>query len=80
MRPNGLWLLTPTSTHPALSQATTEMGNPFYARQSYLAQEIAWGGQFEEVIAKPAAGEDAPRYRVQLDRCAGWASAGVWVR
>lgn len=45
-------------------------GNPFYARQSYLAQEIAWGGQFLEIIKTPAAGEEAPRYRADLDRCA----------
>jgi hypothetical protein len=47
------------------------MGNPFLARQSYLAQEISWGCQFHEIIRKPAAGEEEPRYGVQLDRWVG---------
>ncbi|KAL4443440.1 hypothetical protein ABPG75_011177 [Micractinium tetrahymenae] len=49
-------------------EATTEAGNPFFARQSYLAQEINWGCKFEEIIMPPRAEEEAPRYRIDLDR------------
>jgi hypothetical protein len=45
-----------------------QMGNPFFARQSYLAQEIHWGCQFAEVIGQPAAERDGPRYSVDLDQ------------
>ena len=34
-------------------EGTTEMGNPFMARQSYLPSEILWGHQFCSIIRKP---------------------------
>ncbi|KAL4429159.1 hypothetical protein ABPG77_010138, partial [Micractinium sp. CCAP 211/92] len=49
-------------------EATTEAGNPFFARQSYLAQEIHWGCKFEEIIVPPHAEVESPRYCIDLDR------------
>ena len=34
-------------------EGTTEMGNPFMARQSYLPSEIRWGYQFVRCIHRP---------------------------
>ncbi|KAL4858599.1 G protein-activated inward rectifier potassium channel 4 [Chlorella vulgaris] len=48
-------------------EATTEMGNPFFARQSYLAQEINWSCHFAEIIRPPQAGMEKPRYSVDLN-------------
>lgn len=38
-------------------EGTTEMGNPFMARQSYLPTEIHWGHSFVPIIFPPPAGQ-----------------------
>lgn len=43
-------------------EGTTEMGNPFMARQSYLSTEIRWGYQFVRCIHRPHNGDT--HYRV----------------
>jgi hypothetical protein len=45
-----------------------QMGNPFFARQSYLAQEINWSCHFAEIIRPPQAGMEKPRYSVDLNQ------------
>lgn len=48
-------------------EGTTEFGNPFMVRRSYLPTEIAWGHKFKEVIQRPfAAGET--RFMVNLQQ------------
>ena len=48
-------------------EGTTEMGNPFMARRSYIPEEIYWGHQFKNVVVRP---EDASSgyYEVNLDQ------------
>ena len=46
-------------------EGTTEMGNPFMARRSYIPQEILWGFQFQNVVKQPATAEDP--YEVNLN-------------
>ena len=48
-------------------EGTTEMGNPFMARQSYLPSEIRWGYQFVRCIHRPH-GENT-RYTVDIAKC-----------
>lgn len=48
-------------------EGTTEFGNPFMARQSYLASEIHWGYRFVPIIMHPAPGDT--HYTVDLARC-----------
>lgn len=38
-------------------EGTTEMGNPFMARQSYLPTEIHWGHTFVPIIDLPPPGQ-----------------------
>lgn len=45
-----------------------QTGNPFFARQSYLAQEINWSCHFEEIIRQPGPFEERPRYSVDLNQ------------
>ncbi|GAB4816589.1 hypothetical protein N2152v2_003635 [Parachlorella kessleri] len=45
-------------------EGTTEFGNPFMVRRSYLPTEIVWGHQFKQVIQKPWGGDT--RYAVNL--------------
>ena len=45
-------------------EGTTEMGNPFMARRSYLPDEIYWGHQFTNIIVNPDAHD---HYSVNLD-------------
>lgn len=47
-------------------EGTTEFGNPFMARQSYLMDEIMWGHQFNQIIYHPEP-EDT-RYRIDFSR------------
>ena len=47
-------------------EGTTEFGNPFMARQSYLMDEIMWGHQFNQIIYQPEP-EDT-RYRIDFSR------------
>jgi hypothetical protein len=84
--PLHLQMINTFLTHLHLRAASTlltvpllplQMGNPFLARQSYLAQEINWGCQFHEIICKPAVGEAEPHYGVQLDRWEGEWVGGV---
>ena len=49
-------------------EGTTEMGNPFMARQSYLPSEIRWGYQFVRCIHRPHG--TATRYIVDIAKCA----------
>lgn len=48
-------------------EGTTEFGNPFMARQSYLASEIHWGYRFVPIIMHPSPGDT--HYTVDLARC-----------
>ncbi|KAK9825397.1 hypothetical protein WJX81_000403 [Elliptochloris bilobata] len=47
-------------------EATTEFGNPFLTRQSYLPNEIHWGHQFAQMIHAPADG--GTNYIVDISR------------
>lgn len=47
-------------------EGTTEFGNPFMARRSYLPHEIHWGEQFCPIIMKPDPGARDKRYGVDL--------------
>jgi hypothetical protein len=49
-------------------EGTTEMGNPFMARQSYLPSEIRWGYQFVRCIHRPHG--SSTRYTVDIAKCA----------
>lgn len=48
-------------------EGTTEMGNPFMARRSYIPEEIYWGHQFKNVIVRPE-DSSAGFYEVNLDQ------------
>ncbi|KAL4517172.1 hypothetical protein Ndes2437B_g06780 [Nannochloris sp. 'desiccata'] len=50
-------------------EGTTEMGNPFMARRSYIPEEIYWGHQFKNVVIRPEEGasSSASFYEVNLD-------------
>ena len=56
-------------------EGTTEMGNPFMARQSYLPSEIRWGYQFVRCIHRPHG--TATRYTVDIAKCACRGQQGV---
>ena len=47
-------------------EGTTEFGNPFMARQSYLMDEVMWGHQFAQIIHKPEV--DESKYRIDFSR------------
>lgn len=47
-------------------EGTTEYGNPFMARQSYLPPEIHWGHQFAKIVVSSP--QDS-HYSVDLGRC-----------
>ena len=47
-------------------EGTTEFGNPFMARQSYLPTEIHWGHKFVSIMGPPPPGQT--RYRVDISR------------
>ena len=49
-------------------EGTTEMGNPFMVRQSYLPMEIHWGHSFVSIISKPEPGDT--HYYVDMTRSA----------
>lgn len=48
-------------------EGTTEFGNPFMARQSYLMDEVMWGHQFSQIIYKPDVNKT--RYRIDFSWC-----------
>lgn len=50
-------------------EGSTEFGNPFMARQSYLPDEVYWGYTFVNIVIKPEPGDS--RYKVDLRRCEG---------
>lgn len=45
-------------------EGTTEFGNPFMARQSYLMDEVMWGHQFSQIIYPPE--PERTKYRVDF--------------
>eukprot|EP00891_Asterochloris_glomerata_P004119 jgi/Astpho2/4119/fgenesh1_pg.00063_%23_104_t len=45
-------------------EGTTEFGNPFMARQSYLAAEVMWGHKFAPIIFHPE--PNGNRYRIDF--------------
>lgn len=47
-------------------EGTTEFGNPFMARQSYLPSEIHWGCEFKRIIVPPKPNDD--RYLVDVSQ------------
>ncbi len=47
-------------------EGTTEFGNPFMARQSYLPTEIHWGHKFVSIISVPPPGQTY--YKVDISR------------
>jgi hypothetical protein len=47
-------------------EGTTEFGNPFMARQSYLPTEIHWGHKFVGIMGPPAPGQT--RYMVDITK------------
>ncbi|KAL6773734.1 IRK1B [Auxenochlorella protothecoides x Auxenochlorella symbiontica] len=47
-------------------EGTTEFGNPFMARRSFVPTDIFWGYQFVDIIVRPAPGET--RYSIDLNR------------
>ncbi|KAK9916760.1 hypothetical protein WJX75_006642 [Coccomyxa subellipsoidea] len=47
-------------------EGTTEFGNPFMARQSYLPTEIHWGHKFVSIIGVPPPGQT--HYKVDISR------------
>lgn len=49
-------------------EGTTEFGNPFMARRSYLPTEIHWGHQFSQIVLKPEAGSDDTYYVIDLNK------------
>ena len=46
-------------------EGTTEMGNPFMARQSYLPSEVHWGYEFKRIIIPPKTNDT--RYTVDVE-------------
>jgi Inward rectifier potassium channel C-terminal domain len=48
-------------------EGTTEMGNPFMARRSYIPEEIYWGHQFLNVVVRPE-GTSSGHFEVNLDQ------------
>ena len=47
-------------------EGTTEFGNPFMARQSYLPTEIHWGHKFVSIMGPPPPGQTRyPRRHLQ---------------
>ncbi|PSC68160.1 E set domain-containing [Micractinium conductrix] len=49
-------------------EGTTEFGNPFMARRSYLPTEIHWGHQFAQIVLRPQAGLDDTHYIIDLNK------------
>ena len=47
-------------------EGTTEFGNPFMARQSYLPTEIHWGHKFISILQKPPPGHT--HYTVDISK------------
>uniref|UniRef100_A0A1D2A1X4 Uncharacterized protein n=1 Tax=Auxenochlorella protothecoides TaxID=3075 RepID=A0A1D2A1X4_AUXPR len=47
-------------------EGTTEFGNPFMARRSYLPHELHWGEQFLPIIMRPEGSETNKHYGVDL--------------
>ena len=47
-------------------EGTTEFGNPFMSRRSYLPHDVYWGYQFAPIIGRPL-GEDTG-YTISLEQ------------
>lgn len=47
-------------------EGTTEFGNPFMVRQSYLPHEIKWGHKFSQIKYQPEPGET--RYKIDFSK------------
>lgn len=47
-------------------EGSSEFGNPFMARRSFMPADIHWGRQFSDIIIKPDRGET--QYAVDLER------------
>ena len=45
-------------------EGTTEFGNDFMARQSYLPNELRWGHCFKDMMSHPAPG--TTQYRIDF--------------
>lgn len=60
------WLIQVNAEIVVTFEGTTEFGNPFMARQSYLMDEIMWGHQFAQIIYPPE--PDATKYRIDFSR------------
>ncbi len=58
-------------------EGTTEFGNPFMARQSYLPTEIHWGHKFVPILSKPPPGQT--RYQVDISRQASGCSMALFL-
>ncbi len=54
-------------------EGTTEFGNDFMARQSYLPNELRWGHCFKDMLSHPAPGTS--QYRIDFS---GWVHFSVW--
>ena len=58
-------------------EGTTEFGNDFMARQSYLPNELRWGHCFKDMLSHPAPGTS--QYTIDFS---GWVSVSImniWV-
>ena len=49
-------------------EGTSEAGNPFSRRQSFLADQLHWGGHFDEVVRRVFEPPHPPRVVVELER------------
>lgn len=49
-------------------EGTTEFGNPFMTRRSYLPTEIHWGHQFQQIVLKPTGEGEDPKYIIDLNK------------
>ena len=50
-------------------EGSTELGDMFMVRQSYLASQIHWGHTFCTIVSQAA--EGSTRHTVDLSRCMG---------
>ncbi len=46
-------------------EGTTEFGNPFMARRSYLPNDLYWGYQFMPIVCRPMGGDTG--YTINLE-------------
>eukprot|EP00887_Chlorella_sp_A99_P007248 scaffold2.g7248.t1 len=56
-------------------EGTSEMGNPFMARRSYLPKDLLWGHDFVQIVHRPGQevdGRARPYFWVNLDKRVCW--------